>query len=49
MGENIANYIADNFFQAVPEPASAGLLWAAILGGVALRRRLRKEQPRSAV
>jgi hypothetical protein len=41
LGEDIANYIASHYFQAVPEPASAGLLWAALGGGLFLRRRMR--------
>jgi hypothetical protein len=49
LGENIASYVANNFFQAVPEPASAGLVFAGLLGGLSLRRRLRNQHLRSAV
>lgn len=40
LGRAVAQYVADNFFQAVPEPSAAALVMAGLLGvGLAGRRR----------
>lgn len=39
LGRNIAEYVSGNFFQAVPEPASATLVFAAVLLLPRIRRR----------
>jgi hypothetical protein len=39
LGRAVAQFVADNFFQAVPEPSSAAMALVALLSGVSLRRR----------
>jgi hypothetical protein len=39
LGRNIAEYVAANFFQAVPEPSAGALALLTIVGGASLRGR----------
>jgi hypothetical protein len=41
LGRAVAQYVADSYFQAVPEPGSLSIAAAAILGVIARRRRTR--------
>ncbi|HEX6962923.1 MAG TPA: vanadium-dependent haloperoxidase [Lacipirellula sp.] len=40
LGRNIAEYVAANYFQAVPEPSAGALACLTILSGALLRRRI---------
>jgi hypothetical protein len=39
LGRAVAQFVADNFFQAVPEPSGAAMALVAWLSGISLRRR----------
>jgi hypothetical protein len=39
LGNNIANYVAANRFQAVPEPSAFALAFAAVFGNAMVARR----------
>ena len=41
LGNSVAQYVANNYFQAVPEPSALSLAVFALLGGSSLRRRVR--------
>jgi hypothetical protein len=42
LGRAVAEYVAANYFQAIPEPAAFSLAAFALLGGASLRRQMRR-------